>query len=80
MNKIANAGKEENYAASRAIPEFPVLWVGSVQSLTFFIELHVCCNNLSNDVNFIREKSSLQAGTGERTDTDLAFESDLNNN
>lgn len=57
-----------NYAASGATPEFPAtppgLWSGSLQSLTFFIELHVLSINLSNEVNFIREKSSLQAGIG----------------
>lgn len=48
--------------------EFPVLppgfWSGSHQSLTFFIEPQVRSINLSNDVNFILEKSSLHAGIG----------------
>lgn len=57
-----------NYAASGATPEFPETppgrRSGSLQSLTFFIELHVLSINLSNEVSFIREKSSLQAGIG----------------
>lgn len=44
----------------------PGLWSVSLQSLTFFIELHVCSISLSNDVSFFREKSSLKAGTGAR--------------
>ena len=44
----------------------PGLWPVSLQSLTFFIELHVCSISLSNDVSFFREKSSLKAGTGAR--------------
>lgn len=58
------------YAASGATPEFPAApplrWSGSEQSLTFFIEVQVLSMSLSNEVNFIRAKSSRQAGTGER--------------
>lgn len=61
--------KENNYTASGATLELPVpppgLWSGSVQSRTFFIAVRVLSINLSNDVNFIRKKSSLQAGMGD---------------
>lgn len=61
---------EKVYAASGAIPVLPALppalTSDSLQSLTFFIELHVFSMSLSNDVNFIRWKSCLQAGTGAR--------------
>ena len=44
----------------------PGLWSVSLQSLTFFIELHVCSISLSKEAGFFREKSSLKAGTGAR--------------
>lgn len=79
--------KGNNYAASGATLEFPVpapcLCSGSLQSLTFLIELHVLSINLSNDVNFFREKSSLHAGIGAKVTpappTGLASDCELQN-
>nr|GMC70269.1 hypothetical protein Iba_scaffold61382CG0020 [Ipomoea batatas] len=51
---------------SGATPEFPDFCSVSLQSRTFLIKLQVLSISLSKEVNFIREKSSLQAGIGAR--------------
>lgn len=58
--------EERTYAASGATPEFPDFCSVSLQSRTFLIKLQVLSISLSKEVNFIREKSSLQAGIGAR--------------
>lgn len=52
------------YAASGATPKIPDRSFSSLQRRTSLIKQHVLSINLSNDVNFMREKSSRQAGMG----------------